>query len=218
MSDLTTSRNEFGIIPRTYHRETPRWYHSHIIDWMMANPGGKLEDCAAFVHKRPATLSAIIRSDMFQAALAKRKQEFADQQNHILAGKLTKVAAASLDTILAVIEQKKNAIPLETLDRIANTTLTRLGYGVEKQQPIAAVNVNVNQNNLVQTPVALVELEAARALMREHQQKIAGSLSPNPEPRILPTAGVPSPPIDAEFSEVPSEKGAAPVNSPKREG
>lgn len=185
--------NQFGIVPREYHRTRPRWYHSHIIDWMMANPGGKLEDCAKAVNRSTGTLSAIIRSDMFQAALAHRKQQYSATQDLLLTKKITEVAMASLDTILGVLETKKGAIPLETLNTVADGALKRLGYGVEKLPAPVQLNVQ-NNNTTINAPVTTSELEAARSLMQSHQQRIASQ-----------------PAIDAEFSEV---KGAASVNGP----
>jgi hypothetical protein len=197
-----------GIPPRSFHRKRLVWYYSAIIDWMMANPGGKLEDCANYVGKKPTTLSAIIRSDMFQAALDKRRRESALVQDMILKEKLTRVAAASLDTVLAVLETKKTAIPLETLTEVSDSALKRLGYGVETPQ--SAVQVNVNQTNqTVSLPVSQAELLEARNLMRQHQQQIASHPTPPPEATVLSPAHAASP-IEAEI--LPPEKGAALVN------
>ncbi len=193
------------IQPRAYHRKTMRWYYSSIIDWMMANPGKPLSDCAAYVGKTQPTLSAIIRSDMFQAALAQRKAQFSAQQDLVITQKMTQVTVATLDTILNVLEKKKDTIPLETLERVANTTLSRLGYGIEKAAP-TAVQVNVHQNAQVQAPISAVELEEARKLMRQHQQQIANA---SPVSRLDAPLGAASP-IEGEI--LPPLKEAALVN------
>ena len=166
-----TNPNQFGITPRAYHKKNPRWYHTHIIDWMMANPGGSLADCALFVGKTQPTLSAIIRSDLFQAALEKRKAEFSNVQDLIIKKKLTQVSIASLDMILDVIDKKKSTIPLESLNEVADGALKRLGYGLETKQSPVQVNI---QNNSVAVPVSAAELDSARTLMKQHQNKIAG--------------------------------------------
>lgn len=205
--------------PRPFHRKTPRWYHSHIIDWMMANPSGKLEDCATFVGKSPNTISAIIRSDMFQAALAKRKSEYATRQDLVLSTKLTEVAVASLDTILKVIEKKKDALPLETLSRVSEGALERLGYGVRPSGPAVSIQNNVQVNS----PVSAGELNEARQLLRQNQQLIASSQNQTPTPVLgssgqtngetaagsAPSSQLELDPIDAVL--LPLEEGAAPV-------
>lgn len=194
---MSTVAQAQGIEPRSYHRKNPRWYHSHIIDWMMANPNGKLEDCAKFVGKTQATLSAIIRSDMFQAALAQRKAQYAARQDLVLTEKLTEVSIASLDTILDVIKTKRQAIPLDQLNSVADGALKRLGYGVEK--PGAATNVQVNVSNQPQqvvVPVALADLEAARQLARQNQQRIASTPS---SPSLAAEAGGSAALIEAEI-------------------
>lgn len=188
--------------PRAYHRKNPRWYHTHIIDWMMANPAGKLEDCAKHVGKTLPTLSAIIRSDMFQAALAHRKSQYAARQDLVLTEKLTEVAIASLDTILSVIGTKKGAIPLETLNRVGSDALQRLGYGVEQKG--GATVVNVNQTNQVAVPVSREQLDDARANLKQHQQRIASGSPPSCSP---PEA------LEAGAALVAPQKEAALVNA-----
>jgi len=220
--------NQYHIIPRSYHRKNPRWYHTHIIDWMMANPNGKLSDCAAFVGKKLPTLSAIIRSDLFQAALEKRKREFSSTQDLIIKQKLTQVSVASLDMILDVIDKKKSSIPLETLNTVADGALKRLGYGLE-QKPQPGVQVNI-QNNSVAVPVSASELDAARSLMRQHQQKIASGhlppLSPGGPDSVsaagaAPLEGEILPPENAAFGGArPSgpEKAAEPKKDSQLDG
>jgi hypothetical protein len=144
-----------------------RWYYTAIIDWMMANPGGKLGDCAAHVGKTQPWLSIIVNSDMFKAALAERQRQNSETQDAVLRQKLTEVSVATLDQLLDNIKTKKNAIPIESLTRLQDSTLSKLGYGIEKAAP---VQVNVNQTNQVAVPISQSELEAARQLMRQHQQ------------------------------------------------
>lgn len=206
--------NQYGISPRPYHEKTVRWYHSHIIEWMMANPAGKLEDCAKHVGKTPATLSAIIRSDMFQAALALRKKQLADRNDLVLSGKITEVAVKSLDTLLGVLEKKKDSLSPETLNEIACGALDRLGYSPKKEAaPAPAVHVNVNQQTIA-TPVSEQELNEARLALRQNQQRLAGS--PPPEQQGITTGGSASPILEGELLGPPQLEGAAPV--PSKEG
>lgn len=188
--------------PRAYHRRNVRWYHSHMIDWLMAHPGGSLGDLALHVGKTQATVSAIFRSDMFQAALAKRKSEYAQRQDLILSKKLTEVAVRGLDTILAVLETKKDKVDPDFLATVTTGALDRLGYSTQQKGAAAAVQVNINQNNAtpVPTPVSVGDLNEARQLMQENQRRIAEI-----QPRII------------EGEVLPPLKEAAPVNGPPKE-
>ncbi len=149
-----------------------RWYYSAIIDWMLANPGKPLSECAAHVHKSQAWLSTIINSDMFKAALAARKEAFQQQHDMLLLDRTAKVAAKSMDLILDVMEKKKDTVPIDVLAKIGDGALQRLGYGV-KAAP-APVSVNVHQNNTtVAVPVTAEDLQAARMALRAAEQNRA---------------------------------------------
>lgn len=192
-------RNEFGITARPYHRANERWYHFHMIEWMITHPNGDLGDLAKHVGKARSTISAIVRSDMFQAALRARKAELAQQNDLVLTQKLTEVAVAGLDTILGVINKKKDNLPLETLNEVTDGALKRLGYGIE-QKPGANVQVNVAGNAQIEVPISQSDLEEARLALRQHQQTRAAQSTPLP-------------PMDA-----PSEAGAAADLGPLIEG
>lgn len=212
LPQLESDMNSFGVVPRPYHKQRARWYHSAIIDFMISHPGCKNSEIALHVGKAEGTISAIVRSDLFQAALRHRQRQVSEMQNLIITDRVTKVAVASLDTILAVIEKKKDTLPLETLNEVADGALKRLGYGVEASKP--AVQVNVQTNNNVVAPITLEELNAGRELMKQHQERIAASPSSSSPTAIGPGVASPSTGIEAfieaDFVEV---KGAAPVNS-----
>lgn len=196
--------------PRDYHRKKPRWYHTAMIDWMMANPGRPLSELAAHVNRKLPTVSAIVRSDLFQAALAQRKREFSAAQDARVREKLTEVTVSSLDTILKVLETKKDKVPLGELTTLANSTLQRLGYGVPQSGPTVQMN---NYNGGVQqiaTPVSAEELQDARIALRQNQQRIASTAVPPPSPGGEAIAGGSTAPLDVEYIEV-QEKGAAPA-------
>lgn len=192
MNALVDTRYE----QKAQYRTKPRWYYSHIIDWMMANPSGKLADCAAHFGKHPNTIGYIVRSDMFQAALSERKRQFAALQDARIHQKLTEVSLAAMDQILTTIEAKKNSLPLETLNTVADGALKRLGYGIEPRGP--AVQVNVNQTNQVAVPVSASDLNDARQLLKQHQQTLAG------EPMKVIEGAASSPEVKSEEDVVAS--------------
>jgi hypothetical protein len=147
------------------------WYYDSIINWMIANPGKPLYECAAAIGRTPATLSVIINSDMFKAALAKRKDEFHTQHDIGLIEKNTKIAHASLDAILDTLTKRGSAIPLDSLKELSDSALTRLGYGMQKQPAESPAAVQVN----VVVPVSATDLAEARMALRQVQAQKAGT-------------------------------------------
>lgn len=174
------------------------WYYSRIIDWMIANPGRPMYECAAYIGKTPTTLSIIVNSDVFKAALAQRKAEFQQAHDFGLIEKTTKIAHASLDAILETLEKKRDKVPLGDLKDISDSALGRLGYGAKPvgPQPGVTVNVNASQQNVV-VPVSHQDLAEARMALRAVQQDRQRQLSsPRPE-----TEGI----IDVDATEVEPE-------------
>jgi hypothetical protein len=155
------------------------WYYDAIIDWMIANPSGRLSECAAHIGRTQATLSVIINSDMFKAALAERRAQFVQRHDLSLIEKTTKVANASLDALLEVLDKKRDKIPIGTLVEIQDSALSRLGYGAAPASPSVQVNVNNTQNNAtVVAPVSLSDLEEARMALRQVQSNTAKLIPP----------------------------------------
>lgn len=152
------------------------WYYSRIIDWMIAHPEGLLRDCAKFVGVTQPTLSVIINSDMFKAALDQRKREFQMHHDIGLVEKTTKIAHASLDAILETLVKKKDGVPIQDLKEISESALGRLGYGVK---PAPQVSVHVGNNNTqVVLPVSQQDLLEAREALRTVQELKARQLPP----------------------------------------
>lgn len=161
-------------------RKYMRWYYFAIMDWMIANPGRPLRDCAAHIGRTPSTLSLIINSDMFKAAFEERKRQFQMQHDLGIIEKTTKVANASLDALLEAVEKKRDKIPIDVLNDIAESSLTRLGYGITPSQP--SMQVNVNGQATIIAPVSMQDLEEARMAMRQVQaNKGAVPLPPPPQ-------------------------------------
>lgn len=150
-------------------RKRMLWYYDAIIDWMIANPGAPLSECAAHVQRTPTTLSIIINSDMFKAALAARKAQFQAQHDIGLIHKTTKIANAGLDAILETLERKRSGVPIDQLQAVTGSALDRLGYGTKKDAT-AGVTINSTGNTQVVIPVTPSELEEARMAIRQVQR------------------------------------------------
>lgn len=142
------------------------WYDS-IIDDFFANPGTTLKECAARLGRSPVTISLIVRSDLFKARYAQRRRSFNDELDLRLVGKLAKVAETALDLTQAVLDKKRDSIPLPLLHEIGTGALDRLGYGVKAAQAAApSVSVNVNSPSVTVSPDAL-------AAARQRLQSVA---------------------------------------------
>jgi len=143
---------------------------------MIRNPGGKLSDCAAEMHRHPNTISQIVQTDLFKEYLARRKEEWARDHDYALRARLTNVAERSLDLILETMKKKGDQIPMQRLESLASTTLDRLGYA-----PASSPSVVVNNNNDSRSQTVVIPgltpqaLEEARSALRLAEQHKAGS-------------------------------------------
>ena len=154
-----------------------RWWYESIADWMIRNPDGLLKDCAAELDKHPNTISYIIHSDMFKEYFAKRKAEWVQKHDLSIVAKTTKIAELGLDVLLESLEKKREKVPIETIDRITNTALERLGYG-QKEAP--AVQVNVDQRTAVVQVSAEALHEARMSIRALEDMKKRGMALPAP--------------------------------------
>jgi hypothetical protein len=177
------------------YRTRMLWYYERIIDLMLANPDVRIQDIAAAVRKAPSTISMIINSDMFKAAYNQRRAQFTQAHDLALLSKTQKLANASLDSILAVIEKKKDTIPLSQLMELNGRAMDRLGYGVPKDGNLGGVTVNVGGQTNVTLPPAVTreQLEEARMAVRQTQ---AMRLLPAPA-ELPPEADVPEQPVSS---------------------
>lgn len=144
-----------------------RWWYDGIIDWMIANPGAKLYDCAAHFGKANSTISLIVNSDAFKMRLAERRKEFEQIHDAAIVGKTTEIALKALDVMLDQLDKKRDKIPLKDANEIANTALQRLGYGAK---PSTVVNVG-NGAGATVVQVTRETLEASRKQIRQQQER-----------------------------------------------
>ena len=142
-----------------------RWWYSAIADKMIANPHATLKEIAASLDKTPTTISYIINSDAYKAYLEVRKAEWRERHDFALLDKTARVAEASLDILLETLEKKRSNIPVESVMRVVESSLDRLGYA-PKSTNGPAVSVHVQQNAVVAPPVDATLLAEARQAMR----------------------------------------------------
>lgn len=132
--------------------------HNEIMDYLMANPTRRLGDVAAHFGLTPAWLSCVIHSDAFQNLL-KEKQDIAFHHTILpLREKIEHTAHRALDRLADMIEMETETT---TLNKVANDSLERLGFGSKPHGGgINVFNGPVQINGELRS-----ELEEARALI-----------------------------------------------------
>lgn len=144
-----------------------RWWYESLADYMISNPSATQAEIAAHLGRAESTISLVINTDSFKAYFRQRRNVHAEQLDATVRQKLFKVADSSLDHLLTVLDKKRDNIPIEMLQRTADSALKNLGYGVAAP---ATTNVNVNTNpQTVNVAVSLEDLEAAREALRRNQ-------------------------------------------------
>lgn len=170
-----------------------KWWHEAIIDDMLAFPLDTLKDRAARLDYDQAYLCVIINSDMFKAAYAHRRREYAERLDVSLVNKTAQVAGKCLDIMLETLESKRTQIPFAALASTADSTLSRLGYGTKQSGPSVNVNVNgdgakvavlptVSAEQLAEARQALRAAESIRALDPPAESRSGALLELTPEP------------------------------------
>jgi hypothetical protein len=149
--------------------------HDQIIAYLIANPTMKKGDIARHFNVTPAWLSTIIHSDIFQAKLAERQQEFFSVATAPIAEKLEALADLAIDELTDRVEVENDTAEVREIAKLA---LERLGYSKGTQAPGAIVQ---NNFNLTLSPA---QLAAAREKIINRPQ--GDPLVPEGETALLP--------------------------------
>lgn len=173
-----------------------RWWYESLADVMVANPRWTQNELAAHFGKTAPTISTIVNTDAFKAYFRQRRDQHAETLDAGVRNKMFNVVDKSLELILESLEKKRDTIPLDMLQRTAESTLKSLGYGAEPRGPSVSVNVQQNDNRQVVVPVAvsIEDLEAARTALRANQMR-----------------GVSPPPLQIEHENTALGRGAPTV-------
>lgn len=165
----------------------PRHYAVHrydaIIDLMLSEPMLKQKELAARLGKSSVWLSYIMQSDSFKLVYDERRQLKNEMVSLAIANKLEKVALKSLDYLVDKLENNPASLKVEQVTALADSTLKRLGYGVELpgSAPPAVVFNNFQ--------VTAEDVTAARLRIQERNLRLAEAK----KPQIDLTATVRSP-------------------------
>lgn len=137
-----------------------------IIDYMFAHPDCNIRDVAEALQRKPSTVSLVVRSDLFRARWAQRREKFVEDLNFRLASKMTGVLEQSLQRTKEALETRPN-IPLPVLDQVNKTLLDRLGY---EPSPRGAPQVVVQNHN---APVAQAAAAASPDAVKRAREYLA---------------------------------------------
>src|SRR5215831_1126337 len=155
-----------GLDPSNRYQDRWKGWYPDIADWQLANPGGKLVDCAKALNKHPNTIYLITQTDMYRDYFARRREEWTKQHDFALISKTTLVAEKSLDLMLDKLEKQADKIPMQVVTDVATNALDRLGYN-PKSQPQVQVNVTEDNRKVVMVPISAGALEEARDAIRK---------------------------------------------------
>jgi len=143
------------------------WYES-IGDWILANPGKHIYECADAIGRPRSTVYAITSSDAFRSYMRERRERFTSEHDAAIIHKTAQIAEKCLDLQLEKLETVREKLPLSQLLETGNSALARLGYG-PKAPNGNGVTVNVGPGAGGTTQVVQIErnvLEDARKNMR----------------------------------------------------
>jgi hypothetical protein len=157
------------------------WYET-LADYMIVHPTISNGELAKQFGRAESTISTVINTDSFKMYFRQRRAQHEQTLDAQVRQKLFKIADNSLDTMLAVLEKKKDSVPIESLQRMSDMALKNLGYGAGSPSGVT-VNVGPAQPQTVNIAVSLDDLERAREALRRNQLAA---------------------PIDAEYTEVES--------------
>lgn len=140
--------------------------HDAIIDWLIMNPTRSLGECAKELEISRGWLSLVIRSDAFQARYEERRSEVVTPVMQTLYEKMQALAHESVERQHKLVSEGKADDPA-ILNKVIDTTLSKLGYGTQKGGPGGGAQTNFVQNNYYTQPVDRGRLEQARARMHQ---------------------------------------------------
>ena len=151
---------------RSSRRKFHFWY-DHVIDWMLANPGRSVAECASTVKRSASTLYIVTNSDIFRTRFAQRRAEINSQMADEISDAVTGVALSGMRELQKRITENPAKIPTGLLSEVAGSALTRLGYGVA---PVGTPGNNTQVN---------VNVQVAPSILREAQERMRASQTIN---------------------------------------
>lgn len=173
--------------------------HEAIMNWMLANPGGTLVDCARHFGVSSSWLSLLKGSDLFKARFKEKQELIFTQLAADIPAKLTAIAEVGIDRLQDVVETSTDPrVILET----TKMALSSLGFG--KPASAGTVNAqNVQQNFYVASQADLV---AARGRITGGSTGLVSDGEPSASPAPADATPIPTAaePVAPQLQQLPS--------------
>lgn len=147
---------------------TPK--HDAIMTFLVANPDMKRGDIARHFGVSPSWLSVIVNSDIFQAKLKERQDEFFSTSLAPIREKLDTLAHLAIDTMIERVEVENNTSEVREMAKMA---LDRLGFspGVGTPQSPGPAGI---QNNFYLGVSPELLTEARMTILNRGRETIDG--------------------------------------------
>lgn len=158
--------------------------HEAILTFLIANPEMSRNEIARHFGVSPSWLSVVINSDVFQARLRERQDEFFSSALEPIRSKLTRLAEQSLDRLNEVVPFERD---VDTLRGAAKLALEGLGFGQPKAPQLPGGNTTFN---FIGVDPELLAAARNRIISRRPIDAIEGRLvNASSETHSAPTEG-----------------------------
>lgn len=120
-------------------------HHLYMMDYILSNPLLSLGEVATALNRTQAWVSTVYHSDLFQTVYQSRRALIQQNHNEMLSARLSTLVHNGLDTLVDALA--KDTTPLNNKQQITELGLKAIGVLGQKGQPVANVQVNVQNNN-----------------------------------------------------------------------
>jgi hypothetical protein len=137
---MSNYRQVVGSIPKNGDEGVLTPKHDALVEFLLHNPTMKMRDVAAHFELTPSFLSIIVHSDLFQARLGQRREEYFGTIGRPIREKIMGVAARALDRLGEEVEMTLDGdFLLATADKLLGHVMPRGAPGV---RPALALQQN----------------------------------------------------------------------------
>lgn len=129
------------------------WWYESVSDWLIQCPEKTLKDCAVQFNVTPQWIYTLIHSRAFKEYHDARRVQHNALVSLGIIEKVEAVADIALDHLIDKMADQGSVLPVKSLTEVADTMLSRLGYGGSRGGgPVAGPTpVNLTVNNVILT-------------------------------------------------------------------
>jgi hypothetical protein len=134
------------------------WY-TQVMDYLILNPTATYAQIAEFFGRHEITVGMVVRSDIFQAELRRRREARGEKVDESVREKLERITKKALDKVEYRIDKEGHSMPISDLRETTQMALDATGYGT------SALRANTTQQ--VTIVISSDDLGKAREMMRK---------------------------------------------------